>query len=212
MRVVKEHDERKNEIIDAAEMLFSTKGYGKCSVNDILNVVGIAKGTFYHYFKSKEEVLDAIVDRTTKRIVGRVSPILEDKAMAVDDKLLQFFLRMRVTEQNEQYLIEEMHKQENAMMHQKSIVSAVSALTPLLTGVVKEGIDKEEYHADYPEAYMEIFLIAANILLDDGFFEKTPEKKAEMLMALIAMLEIMLGVEKGRFLSRAAEYPMNGKE
>ena len=54
MRIVKEHEERKNEILDTAEILFEEKGYDKCSVNDILNRIGIAKGTFYHYFKSKE--------------------------------------------------------------------------------------------------------------------------------------------------------------
>ena len=51
MRIVKEHDERKNEIIDTASCIFAQKGYDKTSVNDILNAIGIAKGTFYHYFK-----------------------------------------------------------------------------------------------------------------------------------------------------------------
>jgi len=55
MRIVKEYDERRNEIIDTAKKLFITKGYNKSSVNDILNEIGIAKGTFYYYFASKEE-------------------------------------------------------------------------------------------------------------------------------------------------------------
>ena len=56
---MKEHDERRNEIINTAAVLFMEKGYDRCSINDILNKIGIAKGTFYHYFKSKEDVLDA---------------------------------------------------------------------------------------------------------------------------------------------------------
>ena len=50
MRQVKDHYERKNEIIDVAEVLFYSKGYESCTINDILKEVGIAKGTFYHYF------------------------------------------------------------------------------------------------------------------------------------------------------------------
>ena len=69
MRIVKEHDERKNEIIDTASHIFAQKGYDKTSVNDILNAIGIAKGTFYHYFKSKEEVLDAVITKATELIV-----------------------------------------------------------------------------------------------------------------------------------------------
>ena len=72
MRIVKEHDERKNEIIETAAALFEQKGYEHCSVNDILNAIGIAKGTFYHYFKSKEEVLDAVVGRVTEQMLEQV--------------------------------------------------------------------------------------------------------------------------------------------
>ena len=54
MRIVKEHDERRNEIITTAEEFFLTKGFNKTTVNDILKRIGIAKGTFYHYFVSKE--------------------------------------------------------------------------------------------------------------------------------------------------------------
>ena len=49
--------------MDKAESLFEVKGYNKTTVNDILREVNIAKGTFYYYFKSKEEVLDAVIDR-----------------------------------------------------------------------------------------------------------------------------------------------------
>ena len=62
MRISKEYDERKNEILDTAERLFHTKGYEKTTINDILKEVNIAKGTFYYYFKSKEEVMDALIE------------------------------------------------------------------------------------------------------------------------------------------------------
>jgi AcrR family transcriptional regulator len=64
MRIVKEHEERKSEILDAAEQLFAARGYEAATVNDILGAVKIAKGTFYYYFKSKEEVLDTFIERS----------------------------------------------------------------------------------------------------------------------------------------------------
>ena len=63
MRISKKHDIRLNEILDISENLFATKGYEKTTVNDILDGVGIGKGTFYHYFKSKAEVMDAVIMR-----------------------------------------------------------------------------------------------------------------------------------------------------
>lgn len=206
MRVVKEHDERKNEIIDTAARLFGEKGYEKCSVNDILNTIGIAKGTFYHYFKSKEEVLDAVIDKTTEMIVERVREVAENDKLATEDKLLLVFMSMKVENQIEEGLLEEMHKAENALMHQKSLVSSVNALTPILTEVVKEGIQKGEFVCEYPGAYMQIFLTSAVTLLDDGIFKIEPEKKMMLLVALVSNLEKMLGVPTGTFTDRIQEY------
>ena len=125
MRIVKEHDERKNEIIDTASHIFAQKGYDKTSVNDILNAIGIAKGTFYHYFKSKEEVLDAVIAKATELIVERVEAVADNSGLAPEDKLLSVFMAMRIENQMEEGFLEEMHRPENALMHQKSLVSII---------------------------------------------------------------------------------------
>ena len=67
MRIVKEAKERKNEILDIAEKLFCTKGFDYTSTNDILNEVGIARGTLYYHFKSKEDILDAMIERIVEQ-------------------------------------------------------------------------------------------------------------------------------------------------
>ncbi len=61
-RVVKAADERRSEFIAAAQNLFYSKGYESTSVNDLISVVGVSKGAFYHYFDSKQAVLEALVD------------------------------------------------------------------------------------------------------------------------------------------------------
>lgn len=76
MRIVKEYEERRKEILETAERLFLTKGYTKTTVNDILKEIGIAKGTFYHYFKSKEEVMDEIIMRIIKEDVTKAKRIV----------------------------------------------------------------------------------------------------------------------------------------
>ena len=76
-RITKAPEERRQEIVETAERLFREVGYGKCSVEMIIREIGVAKGTFYYYFKSKEEILGAIVERT---IAG-----LEEMAQAIAD-------------------------------------------------------------------------------------------------------------------------------
>lgn len=206
MRIVKEHDERKNEIIETAKALFAEKGYDRCSVNDILNAIGIAKGTFYHYFKSKEEVLDAVISKTTDQIAERVREAAGKNELPVEDRLLYVFLAMRADHEHEETLLEEMHKTENALMHQKSLVSLVTAITPVLTKLVEEGISEGIFQCAYPKQYMQIFLSSASTLLDDGIFHVKPEEAGQLFEALISVLEKMLGVKEGRLLTRAQEH------
>lgn len=206
MRVVKEHDERKNEIIDTAERLFAMKGYEQCSVNDILTEIGIAKGTFYHYFKSKEEVLDAVIEKATVMIAERVSEVADIPDLSPEDKLLQVFLSMKIEKQMGEGLLEEMHKTENVLMHQKSLVSIMEVLTPMLTKIVEEGNKSGAFRCEYPEQFMQIFLAASTTLFDEGIFRVAAEKTEELFLALVALLEKMLGVEAGRLQKRIGEY------
>ena len=69
MRIIKEAEERKNEILDVAGKLFGEKGYDATSTNDILKEIGIAKGTLYYHFKSKEDILDAMIERITDSLI-----------------------------------------------------------------------------------------------------------------------------------------------
>ena len=60
-RIRKEPDVRRTELIDAALELFSSVGYEKTTVTDIVKKVGVAKGTFFYYFPTKEAVLETII-------------------------------------------------------------------------------------------------------------------------------------------------------
>ena len=79
MRVVKDAKERKNEILDVAERLFCTKGFDNTSTNDILKEIGIARGTLYYHFKSKEEILDAMIERLSNEITSKATSIELDE-------------------------------------------------------------------------------------------------------------------------------------
>ena len=89
MRVVKEAEERKNEILDVAERLFISRGFDRTSTNDILEEVGIARGTLYYHFKSKEEILDALITREMKRkfeeeLIGAETELLIEEKIEID--------------------------------------------------------------------------------------------------------------------------------
>ena len=200
MRVIKEYDERKKEILDMAERLFRIKGYEKCTIMDIINEVGIAKGTFYYYFKSKEEVLDAIVLRYVDIIRNNAEEILLIENINPVEKLMRAFMAMQVTNQIDKDLLDNMHKVENALLHQKVLNQLVTTMTPILVKVIEEGIEAKVWSCKYPLEYMQIFLVASLTLTDEGIFELDSSSQMSVMAAMISMLEKMLNVPEDYFM------------
>ncbi|NLC18650.1 MAG: TetR/AcrR family transcriptional regulator [Clostridiales bacterium] len=198
MRVSKEHDERRNEILDTAAELFEAKGYNKTTINDILNKIGIAKGTFYYYFKSKEEVLDAIIERLNEGALIRAKLIKERSDLSPIEKILQLILALRM-EEPKSGVMDELHNPENALMHQKTLTGIVNGLTPILTDIVDEGIQAGVFSTPYPKETIQIMLTAALTLTDEGIFSLTDEEKQRLLQAIIYSLETLLGAKPGSF-------------
>ena len=60
-------DERKSQIITAAEDVFTQKGFDEARMDDIAEETGLSKGTLYNYFKSKDDLIIAILDRIFQR-------------------------------------------------------------------------------------------------------------------------------------------------
>lgn len=199
MRISKEAEDRRNEILDTAEMLFFTKGYARTTVNDMLQEIGIAKGTFYYYFKSKEEVMDAVVMRYIDAGVDAAKRIAADPKLSVHEKLLQMIMAQKPDTESKGQMIEHFHQAENAQLHQKSLTATILKLTPVLTEVIEQGIKEGLFHCPYPKETMEFLLVASQFLFDEGIFKWQPEEIIHKIQAFIYIMETTLGAEKGSF-------------
>ena len=119
MRVVKEAEERRNEILDVAERLFGTKGFDHTSTNDILSEVGIARGTLYYHFKSKEDILDAMIERINKRLIAKAKSIAGNSEIPVLQRLTMTIMALNLDNDLGREVMEQVHRPQNALMHQK---------------------------------------------------------------------------------------------
>jgi len=200
MRIIKEPQERRNEILDAAEMLFTMKGYTKTTIIDILNEIGIAKGTFYYYFKSKEEVMDAIIMRIVSTDVAAAKKIVSDPSIPTIDKLFQILVAQRPKNgDNKEQMIEQFHQKGNAEMHQKSLVQTIRYLTPVLAEVIHQGIQENIFATDYPEETIEFLIASSAFLFDEDLFAWKPDEMLQKVKAFVSIMETTLGAKKGSF-------------
>ncbi|MBP2643092.1 MAG: TetR family transcriptional regulator [Firmicutes bacterium] len=198
-RVLKEPEERKNEIMDAAQNLFESKGYEETSVNDIIQKVGIAKGTFYYYFKSKEEIMDAVVDREMDIQLQHIMKIIDDKSCNALIKLKNI-IRDNVKRYSRRIeLLGYLHKKENIVMHQKSLVQSVKKFAPVLSKIIQQGIDEKLFNTRYPLEVTEFLLVGMNFMFDPSIFSWSNEEYATRMEAFAEVLENTLIVQKGEF-------------
>jgi AcrR family transcriptional regulator len=198
MRIVKEPAARKQEILDEAEHLFAAKGYGAATVNDILDAVHIAKGTFYYYFKSKEDVLDALIERRISEGVQHAEQIAAAPLPPVQ-KLLAIMMAQKPHSQVQQDFTAALHEKDNAKMHQKSLTQYVLRLSPCLGKVVSEGIAAGIFSTPFPSESAEILLSAALVLFDDGYFRWTEEETQAKTAAFLTVIERTVGAQAGSF-------------
>ena len=156
MRVVKEANVRKSEILDVAELLFGTKGFDGTSTTDILNMVGIARGTLYYHFKSKEDILDAIIERMTCSLVAKANEIAGKKDVPVLQRLTLMMLALNVNNDLGHEIMEQVHKPQNALMHQKMQTRLLAGINPIITALIEEGIAQGICQTDHPAEVAEM--------------------------------------------------------
>ena len=196
MRTVKTAEERKNEILDVAEELFAQKGYDNASTNDIISKIGIARGTLYHHFDSKEEILDALVDRMTQEGIYRAGTIVEDKNLPILKRLTGVLYCLRVESGARDEIIDQMHKPQNALLHQKMQERLINGVVPLITQLITEGNKSGIFNTKYPKEAAEMIMIYGNIAFDDNE-NLTPGQKKKKGKAYIYNIEKMIGAREG---------------
>lgn len=196
MRIVKDAAARRSEILDAAEKLFGTKGYDATSTGDILRELGIARGTLYYHFKSKEDILDAMIDRLTQALAARAAEVLDRKDIPVLQRLTLMMQSLQVNNAVGHEIMSQVHKPQNALMHQKMQERMLTAVVPLVTSLLQEAREEGLCHTRYPEEVTEMTLLYASTVFDElsGLSE---EKRQEKVLAFIYNLERLLQMPEG---------------
>ena len=183
-RTSKPAERRKDEILDAAQHLFTTKGFQATTVEDVLAAVGIAKGTLYYHFAGKA--------------------IAEGDGPAVE----QFFAVLAATRVDGQdaELVGEFHAPGNAEFHLMSIVETVRRLTPILAEIVAEGVEEGAFTTDQPRETVEILLTSGGLLLDEGIIPGDAADMQRRTLGVVRAAERLLGCPEGTLGSIAGRW------
>jgi len=169
-RIVKDHDVRRTEILDTAQQLIYTKGYEQMSIRDIIDGIGIAKGTFYHYFSSKVDLLDALIERLLEQSVQVVQPVLADENLTAPEKFQRFFDDIASFKmEHKGFLLEILrvyYSDENAIFVRKLKEGTVQSVSPLLAQIIRQGVREGVFSTEYPDEISEVIFSIGQSMSD----------------------------------------------
>lgn len=189
----------KNELIlDSLQELIQERDIDNISVNDIAEKTGIAKGSIYYYFPSKEAIIDALIERNYKKPLETARNLEKQTDISCIERMAKIF---EVCQESSKELLKNRRPnitkehtdanllQQQAYIHAKYLKYIIRELKPSLTEIIKQEIDEGTLKFDYPEQLAEIILIILTVKLDNSLVPSTPEEIKELFKALIALLE-----------------------
>ena len=167
------------------------KGYEHTSIQDIINNLGgLSKGAIYHHFKSKEDILVAVIDRMTAESNEMLADIRDSSGLSGEEKLKKIFREsISRSVQNDIFTVApDFHDNPKllfSLLHDTIDNAAPNYILP----IIRQGISDGSIKTDYPEQLAELILLAANAWLNPMIFDSTEEESRRKFMVFRQMLQ-----------------------
>lgn len=154
VRTVKDHDSRRSEILDTAQQLFYQKGYEQTSIQDLLNAVGIAKGTFYHYFASKQALLEELTERIVTETMAIIQELIDQPDLTAVEKFTRIYLQTHQWKvEHKGFMLDLMrifYRDDNLRLRYQLMRTSMEHFVALVTQVIEQGVAEGVFVTAYP--------------------------------------------------------------
>jgi len=200
-RIVKDPEIRKNELIDIATQLFIKKGFEETSVSDIVKKANVAQGTFYYYFKSKEIILDAIIEKFLNEMLNFIEKLVENKNKNAIEKFLEILqFKMEISASSKKfwsYIL----SNKNTILHLKFEKDLLPKLGRPLSKIIKQGVDQGLFDCEFVDiAALYILNINVSMSVAKDLYNKSPDEQKKLIFIIFTIIERILGAKPGIFI------------
>lgn len=161
-------EETEKKILDAALSLFMDKGYDNTSIQDIIDSLGgLTKGAVYHHFKSKEEILDAVMEKMDKAAWDFLQAMKEDTSLSGYEKLKKLFMLISGSEERGISMHTAPDMKKNPQMLSRQFEAVYNRLAPdFIQPILEEGIADGSVQTQYPEELAQIISLLSMFWLN----------------------------------------------
>ncbi len=182
-----QEDNKREQIIQKAKVLFIREGYDKARVNHIISELGIAKGTFYHYFSSKLDLLDAVISEMLAEVYREMTEKIQEEPGAVG-RLNRFFAG--IAEWKLQHIDffksigDEIYDDHNTLFKKKLLGGFADETIPILAVIFEEGKEEGIFQISDGQITAELvmeFLFSYGERMNDAYHEYATNPQALIL-------------------------------
>jgi AcrR family transcriptional regulator len=156
------HKVRRDAFLDVAQRLIQTKGYEQMSIQDVLEELETSRGALYHYFDSKQALLDGVVDRFADGAMSAIAPILADPHLPALRKLEKVLGGIASFKAERKQLVlaimEVWNSDGNALVREKLRRLSARRLEPILSAVIRQGIDEGIVTSNSPDEMARVLM------------------------------------------------------
>lgn len=198
-RITKSAEERRNELLDTAETLFGQKGYEKTSTTDITKTLRVAQGTLYYYFKSKEELANALIDRQLISIKQHYHTVIYNESLSASDKIAWLFIYELDDPTGHIDIFKYLQHDNNAVLRQVLYIQTICQFTPFVTDLIIQGNAEGFFQVDKPALTAEFFLSTIHHWVDPSLFKWSKDERIARVVAIQSTFEHLFGVPSGTF-------------
>lgn len=177
------------KILDASTKLFIEKGYEQTSIQDILDTLSLSKGGLYHHFKSKEEILSAVMKRRAQYIADMLEELLGSiKADNAKEKLKKILHHLS-TDAKTHMLDSVLSSQiSNPYFVVSGLQTVVNLDARIIGTLIEEGVKEGSLQTEQPVLCAEVFLLLLNFWLNPALFGRNYEETEERLNYLQSIM------------------------
>jgi AcrR family transcriptional regulator len=203
------HQSKREAILDHAAMLVRTVGYEEMSIQDLIDGLGISRGALYHYFDSKQAVMEALVDRMGNVAVETLLPIIRDPDLTALEKFRRYVNGSIMIKAGSQELITDLirawQREENLRIRHKVAAATLDRTAPMiLEPIIRQGVAEKTFDTAYPAQTARIIAgiwlgLADSLimLIAQDADESVIEQVTTLISATTTGIERILGAPEG---------------
>lgn len=184
-------EETRELILNVSTKLFFEKGYDETSLQDIIDGLGgMTKGAIYHHFRSKEDILIAVVERMSEENSRAMAKIRDDEVLNGRQKIEKMFTDSLINpKQREMFTVTPDLLDNPRLLAYDMKMVAYTVVPDYVLPVIKQAVEDGSIQTKYPEELADVIMFLADIWMNPLIFRMTDQQLANRILLINEMLK-----------------------